>query len=170
MKSFSSELGQLSGARSSAGNCFTFLRVKSHSYTILNWQRQNLILWSEDPNRSQQWAPQDCCSLIVTSPLPQSISSLSVLLWAQETHLPAVGTEDCVPASSPSVALEVLGPSVTLFLWNGPCTHRMSTGPSCHKHAHTSVSCGTSGHLCHWRRGLEPPPKVGLSVMAIILI
>ena len=39
-----------------------------------------------------------------------------VVLWAQETHLPAVGTEDCVPASSPSVALEVLGPSVTLFL------------------------------------------------------
>ena len=47
---------------------------------------------------------------------PQSISSLSDLLCAQETHLPAVGTEDCLPASSPSTALEVASPSATLFL------------------------------------------------------
>ena len=47
---------------------------------------------------------------------PQSISSLSDLLCAQETHLPAVGTEDCLPASSPNAALEAASPSATLFL------------------------------------------------------
>lgn len=148
--------------------------VKIHSYTVLNWERQNVIMWrSEDPN-NQRRALWGQCSLFLTAPptATQSISTLSVLLCAQEANLPSVGERG--PGIStpllPDASLEVVGPSGTLLLWHGPCTNTRA----CHKaphvtNLHTHQRTKNKWSPLTWEVYWNTPPNMGLLGTAIIL-